>query len=143
VSATTLCVTDDAGETVVLNTDSDFAAGAIVGLHGWLSAGAVTIPMHGTALVDSAGTSVKIGIQGINNVRRQYIGIAIVTDLMLNGSGTFENVNSTRPFDIVEIPVTWTALDVCPGPPFTPSGKDGNVPSGDGTIVPPRTPSKK
>jgi hypothetical protein len=118
--AATLCATDDSNQTVILKTDSDFVAGAIVGLHGWLSTGTVTVPMHGTALVNSDGTTVRIGLQGINNVRRQYVGLIIDTDLMLNGSGTFENVNSTRPFDIQEIPVTWTALDVCPGAaPFT------------------------
>jgi len=118
--AGTLCATDNinpANNTVVLKTDPDFAAGAIVGLHGWLSNGTVTIPMHGTAVVDSAGARVKIAIQGIDNVRHQHVGIAIDTDLMLNGSGTFENVNPGRPFTYDIIPVTWTALDSCPDAP--------------------------
>ncbi len=141
--AGTLCVTDNSNDTIVLQTDSDFAAGAIVGLHGWLSDGTVTVPMHGTAVVDSSGTSVKIAIQGINNVRHRHIGIVIDTDLMLNGSGTFENVNSGRPYTYEVIPVTWTALDSCPdAPPFTPLGKNGRAPSGDGTTLPPRTSGK-
>jgi hypothetical protein len=97
-----------------LKTDSDFVAGAIVGLHGSLTTATATWPIHGTALVNSEGTAVKIGIQGINSLRRQYVGIVIDTDLMLNGSGTFENINNTRPFQIDEISISWTALDPCP-----------------------------
>jgi hypothetical protein len=115
-SASTLCATDDSNQTWVLKTDSDFVAGAIVGLHGWLTTATARVPIHGTAIVNSEGTVVKIGLQGINSVRRQYVSIVIDTDLMLNGSGTFENINSTRPFQIEEIPVSWTALDQCPAP---------------------------
>lgn len=146
--AGTLCVTDDSNNTIVLKTDSDFAAGAIVGLHGWLSDGTDTVPLHGTALIDSSGTRVKIGIQGINSVSHQYLGIAVDTDLMLNGSGTFEDVTSGvqplgRPFSYLSPPVVWTALDSCPGaPPFGPSGENANVSSGNGTSTPPGTSGK-
>jgi hypothetical protein len=117
--AATLCATDNFSNTIVLNADSDFAAGAIVGLHGWLSIGMVTIPLHGTAVVDSAGEGVKIAVQGINNTRHQHVGIAVDTDLMLSGNGTFENVNPGRPFTYDIIAVIWTALDPCPDtPPF-------------------------
>lgn len=116
-SASTLCAIDDANQTVVLKTDSVWSAGAIVGLHGWLSTPTATVLVHGTALVDQAEQGVKIVIQGINNVTRQYVGIVMDADLMLNGSGLFENINNTRPFQIDERPVTWTALDVCPTAP--------------------------
>ena len=116
-SAATLCAIDNANQTIVLQTDSPWSAGAIVGLHGWLSAPAATVLFHGTALVDPAEQGVKIMIQGINNVTRQYVGIVIDADLMLNGTGVSENINNTHPFQIDERPVTWTALDVCPTAP--------------------------
>jgi hypothetical protein len=114
----TLCALDNLNNTVVIKTDTDFAAGAIVGLHGWLSIGQATIPIHGTAVVNAAGANAKISLQGINTAERhQHLGIAVDTDLMLNGSGTFDNVTAGRPFTYEIIPVTWTALDPCPGPP--------------------------
>ncbi len=115
----TLCALDSVNNTTVLiKTDSDFAAGAIVGLHGWLSIGQATIPIHGTAVVNAAGAIAKISLQGINTAERhQHLGIAVDTDLMLNGSGTFENVTAGRPFTYEIIAVAWTALDPCPGPP--------------------------
>jgi len=78
---------------------------------------------HGTALVDPAEQGVKIMIQGINNATRQYVGIVIDADLMLNGTGVSENINNTHPFQIDERPVTWTALDVCPTAPASAMSK--------------------
>jgi hypothetical protein len=119
--AATLCATDDFTNIVALKTDSDFTAGAIVGLHGWLSNGTTTTPMHGTAVVDSAAATVKIVIQGINAVRHQYVGVVIDANLMLDGSGTFENLNPGRPFTYDITPVRWTPLATCPeAPPSTP-----------------------
>jgi hypothetical protein len=122
-SASTLCAIDDSNQTVVLKTDTNWSAGAIVGLHGWLSTPTATILIHGTALVDQAKQGVKIEIQGINNVTRQYVGIVMDADLMLNGSGVFENINNTRPFQVDERPVTWTALDACPAAPAVSSSR--------------------
>jgi hypothetical protein len=117
VQAGTLCATDSLNGTILLKTDTDPAANAVIGLHGWVSS-ATLIPVSGTAVVDAAGASMKIVIQGINDARHQHLGIAITTDLTLNGSGTFENVNSSRPFTYEIVPVTWTTLDPCPaGPP--------------------------
>src|SRR6266852_3299801 len=92
----TLCASDNLNDaTVVIKTDTDFAAGAIVGLHGWLSIGQATIPIYGTAVVDAAGAKAKISLQGINSAERhQHLGLAVDTDLMLNGSGTFDNVTA-------------------------------------------------
>lgn len=118
-SASTFCAIDDANQIIVLKTDSAWSAGAIVGLHGWLSTPTATVLIHGTALVDQAEQGVKIAIQGINNVTRQYVGVVVNADLMLNGTGVFENINNTRPFQIDERPVTWMALDVCPAAPPT------------------------
>ena len=112
----TQCATDNLNNTVVIRADTDFAAGAIVGLHGWLSNGQAMTPISGTAVVDAAGVVAKISMQGINNAdRHQHIGIAVETDLMLNGSGTFDNVSAGRPFTYEIIAITWTALDQCPG----------------------------
>ena len=114
----TLCAVDSLNNTVVIKTDTDFAADAIIGLHGLLAPGQATIPVSGTALVDSAGAVATLSLQGINNGdRHQHVGIAVVTDFMLNGAGTFDNVNAGRPFTYEIIAVTWTALDPCPGPP--------------------------
>ncbi len=130
--AGTLCATDSLNGTVLLKTDTDPAANAVIGLHGWLSAGTL-IPVDGTAVVDAAGASMKIAIQGINDARHQHLGIVVTTDLTLNGSGTFENVNSTRPFTYEIIPVTWTTLDPCPsGPPSSLPAEGGNALSGGG-----------
>jgi hypothetical protein len=113
-----LCALDNLNNTVVIKTDTDLAAGAIVGLHGWLSTGQATIPIHGTGVVNAAGDGAKISLQGINTApRHQHLGLALDTDLMLNGSGTFDNVTAGRPFTYEIIAVTWTALDPCPGPP--------------------------
>jgi len=122
----TLCALDSLNNTVVMKTDTDFAAGAIVGLHGWVSTAQATIPIHGTAVVDSAGAVVKISLQGINNAdRHQHVGIAVDTDLTLNGSGTFDNVSAGRPFTYEIIAITWTALDQCPtAPQVAGVGKD-------------------
>jgi hypothetical protein len=128
-----LCATDSLNGTILLKTDTDPAVNAVIGLHGWLSAGTL-IPVDGTAVVDAAGASMKIAIQGINDARHQHLGIVITTDLTLNGSGTFENVNSTRPFTYEIVPVTWTTLDPCPaGPPSSLSAEGGKARSGDGT----------
>jgi len=116
-SAATLCAIDDVNQTIVLQTDSPWSAGAIVGVHGWLSAPTATVLIHGTALVDQTEQGVKIMIQGINNVTRQYIGVVLDADLMLNGTGVFENINNTRPFQIDDRRVTWADLDVCPSAP--------------------------
>src|SRR5258708_29278500 len=71
-----------------------------------------------SSLVNAAGAIAKISLQGINTAERhQHLGIAVDTDLMLNGSGTFENVTAGRPFTYEIIAVAWTALDPCPGPP--------------------------
>ena len=114
----TLCALDNLNNTVVIKTDTDFAAGAIVGLHGWLSIGQATIPIHGTAVVNAAGAIAKISLQGINTAERhQHLGLTVDTDLMLDGSGTFDNINAARPFSYEIIAVTWTALDPCPGAP--------------------------
>ena len=114
----TLCARDNLNNTVLMKTDGDFAAGAVVGLHGWLSIGQATIPIHGTAIVDAAGANAKISLQGINTAERhQHLGLAVDTDLMLNGNGTFDNVNAGRPFSYEIIAVTWTALDPCPSAP--------------------------
>src|SRR5260370_16542250 len=115
--AAPLCATDRLNGTILLKTDADPAANAVIGLHGWLSSGTL-ISVYGTAVVDAAGASMKIAIQGIDNARHQYVGIVTTTDLTLNGPGTFENINSTRPFTYDVIPVTCTALTPCPaGPP--------------------------
>jgi hypothetical protein len=83
----TLCALDSLNNTVVIKTDTDFAAGAMVGLHGWVSVGQATIPIHGTAVVNAAGAIAKISLQGINTAERhQHLGIAVDTDLMLNGA---------------------------------------------------------
>ncbi len=116
--ARTLCALDNLNNTVVIKTDTDFVAGAIVGLHGWLAIGQATIPIHGTAVVDAAGAIAKISLQGINNAERhQHLGLTVDTDLMLNGNGTFDNISAGRPFSYEIIAVTWTALDPCPGAP--------------------------
>jgi hypothetical protein len=142
--AATLCATDSLSGTILLKTDADPAANAVIGLHGWLSSGTL-IPVYGTAVVDAAGASMKIAIQGIDNARHQHLGIVTTTDLTLNGSGTFENINASRPFNYDITPVTWTTLDPCPaGPPIslpTEGGKalfrDGEktTPSGSATPV--------
>ncbi len=130
--AGTLCATDSLNGTILLKTDTNPAANAVIGLHGWLSSGTL-IPVDGTAVVDAAGASMKIAIQGINDARHQHLGIVITTDLTLNGSGTFENVNSTRPFTYDIILVTWTTLDPCPaGPPTSLPAEGGKALSRDG-----------
>lgn len=44
----------------------------------------------------------------------RHLGLVVDTDLMLNGSGTFDNVNAGRPFSYEIIAIMWTALDPAP-----------------------------
>lgn len=117
--AQNICALDSLNETLVIRSTSDFTAGAIVGLNGWLSSDTAVVVLHGTAVVSADGTTLKILLQGINNVQHKYLGLVVDSDLMLNGSGSFENMTAARPFTYEILPVTWTNLDPCPdGPPF-------------------------
>ncbi len=124
-----LCAADSFGETILLQTDSNFDAGALVGLRGWIFNGAtLVLPFTGSGVVNAAGTSVRVSIEAVNHINNQRVGIGMDTDFLLNGTGKFENVDS----DVYRIhPVSWTALDSCPDlPPFHPS------PDGDTTVPP-------
>src|SRR5690348_15269101 len=92
--AANLCATDSLKGTILLRTDSDLTANAVVGLHGWLSKADLTlIPLYGTAIVDAKATSMRIAVQGLQESATadagQHVGILITTDLTLNGTGKF------------------------------------------------------
>lgn len=130
-----MCVGDSFGETIDLQTSSSFAPGVVSPLNGWLFNGSgVTLPVTGTGVTNSAGTSIRISIEGVNHVGNQRVGIGMDTDLALNGTGFFENVNSGTPPVYSIIPVTWTSVTCPSGPPLLSPSQGG----GD-TTIPPRS----
>ena len=104
----------------------------VASVHGWVDNGVgLVIPIHGTALVNAVGTSVRITIESVNHLGHQRVGIGMDTDFSLNGTGNFENVNAGRVYQTIAETSTATA---CSGPPsFSPSAAGGI------TTVPPHT----
>lgn len=122
--AATLCAGDTFGQTFLLNVARDFDAGLVASVHGWLDNGfGLILPINGTALVNAAGTRVRITIESVNHLGHQRVGIGMDTDFNLNGTGNYENVNAGPVYDTIA--ETWIAT-TCPGPPsFSPSVEGG------------------
>ena len=107
-----LCATDDHGQTFRLKVTPKFRAGGISSVVGWADNGVdLVLPIHGSAIVNAAGTTVRISLEAVNHINHQRVGIGLDTDRKLNGSGYHENVGTGGSYNYIS--VTWTAA-TCP-----------------------------
>jgi hypothetical protein len=110
LQAVNLCVTDNHGQTFFFTVKPKLKAGAISSIVGWVNNGAYFWPIHGSAIVNASGTAAKISLEHVNHVGSQRVGIGMDTDLKLNGTGSYQNINNGT-YDIVA--ETWTEA-TCP-----------------------------
>ena len=112
VQGANLCATDGFGQTFYLRFTPGFAPKAICSVVGWVDNGFGTVlTLHGSAIVSADKAKVRISLETVNHLGSQRVGLGMDTDLRLNGSGYYENMNMGGGY--TEIAETWAAV-TCP-----------------------------